>query len=154
MVSLHMWRDGYSDLEFAPDTSIFGQPRRGAASKFSKCALIPQQQQVRTTAREATPKETADNKLRRTVERNQSSRRTDVPARGSVAFYKLVDRRAKPEWRGPTVVLDTDETGVAAKLKGQTSKVARYCVRQRAGVKDAGDADWNLMRLGVMMRAL
>ena len=62
---------------------------------------------------------------------------------GSVHPLKLMARRSTPRCRGQATVPDTDEMGVTAKFRGQTFRVARFCLRATAGVKDLGEVDWN-----------
>ena len=57
---------------------------------------------------------------------------------GSVFRFNSVGRKSVPKWRVPAVFLDTDDTGVAAKFRGQTLKAARLCAREGVGPKDVG----------------
>ena len=42
-------------------------------------------------------------------------------------------------WRRPAAILDINEAGVTIKFRGQTYKVAGYCVRRKVGPKDVGE---------------
>ena len=50
-----------------------------------------------------------------------------------------------PRGRGPALILDVDDTGVAPKIQSQTFKVARFCVRKKEA-KDVADADVDPLR--------
>ena len=59
-------------------------------------------------------------------------------------FHTSVGRNGAPKWRGPTVILDIDDTGVAAEFQTQTPKVVQYCVRRRVDPKAAGNVGSDL----------
>ena len=61
-------------------------------------------------------------------------------------FYRAASKQGMPRRRGAALILDIDETGVTAKFQSQTSKVARFCVRNGTDAKDAEDAYWDPMR--------
>ena len=126
---LCMRRDDDSDLEFAQNATISGQ--------------FPLRWELVATANEAARKEIAESRLRRLLDHNRSLGRAGVLAADAVSHHKMVGRRGAPKWRRPAVVLHVDEAGVAATFQGQTSKVARYCARERAGPTDVGRTDWH-----------
>ena len=81
-------------------------------------------------AQGAALKEVANRGLRRSLSRNTSLGCTDVQIGGAALFYKAMDRRSTPRWRGTAKILDIDETGVTVKFQPQTLQGARYCVRK------------------------
>ena len=93
-------------------------------------------------AQDAVPKEIANSKVRRLLARNHSYECTDAKVGDSALFYKIVGRRSAPRWRGPTVFLDIEGAGVAAKFQGQGFKVAMFCTRRIVDPEDAGAAEW------------
>lgn len=91
-------------------------------------------------AREATLKE-----MRRITDHNQSFNSTDTAIGDSVLLYEKISRKGIPEWRGPAKILGVDETGGTVKFRGETFKIARYCVRERVisvSATPSGARDW------------
>ena len=77
--------------------------------------------------------------MRRSLPRNDTFRCGAVGVGGSVISYKEIGRKSASARRGPPMVLDTDDTGGAAKFQGQTFKVARFFVQKlMAGRREAG----------------
>ena len=56
-------------------------------------------------------------------------------------LYKAQNKKSTPLWRGPALILDTDETGATVKFPSHISKVARFCVRKREEEKDVWEAE-------------
>ena len=94
-------------------------------------------------AHQAALKEVAAAKLRRLLAYNMSFRSTDVQIGDAVLFYRAMNRKSAPRWRGLTKIADIDGAGVAVEFPPQTSKVALYCVRKKVGEKDVEDVDQN-----------
>ena len=68
-------------------------------------------------AREAALKEVADRKLRRVLVSNRSPDRTDAKAGCSTLPYRVANRKSALGWRGPAVILDTDDAGEVPESK-------------------------------------
>ena len=124
-----MWRDNDSNLDFAQDPTISGQ--------------FPQKWKLRTMAQGTASKKIAHNSLRRLLADNKSFDCADRKVAGAGIFCKLPGRKSAPKWRGPTYIRGIDETGVAAKFRGSTFKVARFCVRERVDPMEVGNLERN-----------
>ena len=111
------WGDGDGDLLFAQDTSPSGQS--GAQWK------------PRTMAQEAALRGIAKSKLRRILAFNNSFRSAGARVGDEVLFYEAPSRKSAPRWRGPAKALLLDESGAILSFRGQTSQVARHCVRKK-----------------------
>ena len=81
-------------------------------------------------AQDATLEEIANGKLRPLSAHNKSLVCTDVRARDSARFHRVVGRKSAPKRRGQAAALDIDETGGTAKFQGKPFRVARFCVRK------------------------
>ena len=55
-----------------------------------------------------------------------------------VLFYKASNRKCTPKRRGPARITRIGKAGAAFKFQGQTSRVARYRVREKVDVQDVG----------------
>ena len=64
-------------------------------------------------AQEAALKEIANSKLQGLLAHNQPSECADVRAEGSALLNKMLSRKGPPQRRGPAVVPDANDTGVA-----------------------------------------
>ena len=93
------------------------------------------------TAQEAELEEVANSKLRCPLAYTETFICADFKFGGSVFSHKAPSRKSQPKWRGPAWILDTDETGVAARYRSQTFKVARNCLRRRQGEEEVGDKE-------------
>ena len=98
-----------------------------------------QQWKLCIRAQEATLKEIANSKLRRSLARNKSSSRADTTVGDSALFYKAQSRKGCPRWMGSAKILDLDDARVMVSCQSQTFKVDRYCVRKRLKETDATD---------------
>ena len=86
---------------------------------------------LRVTAQGATLRAMANEKLRRIVGHNKPLSRVVIAVGDSVIPHKQINRKSTPKRRGPTTILDIDETGATVKFRSRTSKIARCCVRKR-----------------------
>ena len=91
-----------SDLDFAQDASISGQ--------------FAHLWELRIMSKDGAFREIANSELRRLG--NKSSGWADVKVGELGFFFRLAGRKSSPERAAPSVVLDVDETGVAAKFRG------------------------------------
>ena len=82
-------------------------------------------------ARQAAWKGVANNKLRRSLAYNGSSKCADAQIGNSAPGYKASDRKSAPRWRAPEKFSDVAETGETVKFGSQTFKVAGYRVRKQ-----------------------
>ena len=76
-------------------------------------------------------KEIVNSKLRRPLSRNKTFNCAEIDVGGMLLLYKAQNRKSSPRWRGPTEVLDIDETGATVSFQSQNFKAARYCVRKQ-----------------------
>ena len=98
-------------------------------------------------AQEAALQEKASSSLRRLLAFHKSFTCTDEQIGETAPFSKAQNKKSTPQWRGPALILDIDETGVTVKLQSQVFKVARFCVRMREERKDAEEAGPDLVRV-------
>ena len=70
-----------------------------------------EQWKLRMMAQKAALKGKANSKLRRLLARNRPSDCTGAKAVDSALFYKPVDQKSAPRWRGAAAILEIDETG-------------------------------------------
>ena len=87
--------------------------------------------------------ETANSEPRRLLARNHSFYCAEVKAEYSLLFSNSVSRKSAPRRRGTAAISDIDEAGVTTRFRGQTFKVARFCVCRQVAPKDAGEVEWN-----------
>ena len=73
----------------------------------------------------------SDSKWRRIAGRGQTFGGADVTIGDSTIPCKQMSIESTPKWRAPAVIFGIGETGAAAKFQSQTSKIARYCARER-----------------------
>ena len=125
-VDLFLRQDDDSDSQFAYDTLIPGR--------------LAQLWRLNTLAQQW---KNADVKLRRLLVHKHSFARTSAAVGNSALPYEVVSRKSTPRRRGPPMLSDIDEVGVAAKFRGRTFKVARFCVPQRVDPKESGEVQWN-----------
>ena len=86
-------------------------------------------------------KEVADSELRHLLAYNRSLFCADVQVGDSVPSCKAKKRKSAPRRRGPAKIPDVGDAGATTNFQGQTFKVARYCVRGKVEVQDAGEVD-------------
>ena len=108
-----------------------------------KSGRFVRRRKLRISAHATIPKGVANSKLRRLLAHNTSFNCADVKVGDAVLLHKAPNRDGAPRRRGPSEILDIDETGATVKFQSQTYKVARKCVRKKAGAQDVGEADWN-----------
>ena len=94
---------GDGDLLSAKDASLAGQ--------------FVQQWKLRMRPQEATLKEVANSKLGRALARNKTFNCAEIDVGDMVLFYKAQNPKSLPRRRGPAIVLQMDESGVAASFQ-------------------------------------
>ena len=65
---------------------------------------------------------------------------------GVAAFYKAMNRKSTPRWRGPARIFDVDVTGATVKFQSETFEAPRFCAREREGEEDAEDVESDPMQ--------
>ena len=78
---------------------------------------------------------------------NKSFTCADVNIGATALFYKAQGKKRTPRRRGPALILDIDEAGVAAQFQSQAFGVARLCVRKRGEEKDAEETELDPARV-------
>ena len=92
-------------------------------------------------AQEAALKEIANSRLRRLLAYNKSFTCADVKIGDTVRLYKAQSKESTPGRMGPALILDIDDAGAMVKFQSQIFKVARFCVRKKAGRKGAEEPE-------------
>ena len=94
-------------------------------------------------AREDALGDVVNRKLRPLLTNKKGFNCTDVKIRDSATSYGAANNQSAPRRRGPTEILDSDETGATVKFQSQTFKVARFCLRKTREPQAAGDLNRN-----------
>ena len=94
-------------------------------------------------AQGAALKEVATRKLRWLLSYSESFDCAEVAMEPAMLFYKTVNRKGAPRWRGSTKILGIGETGTSVNFESQALTAAGYCVREKMEEQDVSVVECN-----------